>query len=71
MVERPRNRAQRGKDVSGAGSLLAAEVTGTELSYGEEKVDVVATYETLGHGDNGLTQRDFTMMVSRVLGHIA
>jgi hypothetical protein len=61
---------QAGEDVSWRGSLLPTLISSTELTDGQQQIDIVAPDEVLCHGDNRLAERYFTMMIRRVLSHI-
>jgi hypothetical protein len=62
---------QAGEDVSWRGSFLTSLISCTELSNGQQQIDIVASNKILSHGYYCLAQRNFTMVICRVLSHIS
>ena len=64
MEQIPSDSTEVGEDVSWRSCFFATLVPRTELSNRKEQVDVVAAYKVLGHVDDSLAKRDFTVVIS-------
>lgn len=71
VEDHPSQLVDVGVDVTWTGCLLAAHHAGTELTDRHQEIQVVASDEVLRHHYYGLAQADLTVVVGRVLSHVA
>jgi hypothetical protein len=64
-----RDRIEHGEDITGAGRVLAALQSGTELTVGQQQIDIVGANVVLGQVDDGGHEGRLAVVVRRVLSH--